>query len=458
MIALKVMPFDTGALAAVALQVPSLLLPREDVPLGTWAVVACDQYTSQPEYWQRVAEACAGKPSTLGLILPEVDLAAPDVGDRIGRINATMAAYLADGVLVEEAPGVMLVERTTHGARVRRGLVVAMDLERYDFRPGAASLIRATEGTILERLPPRMQIRRHALLELPHIMVLIDDPQRTVIEPLFAEVAQQGLPPRYDFELMEGGGHLRGHHLSLPEALDGLAARLARLGTLEQMQAKYGTREQGVFLYAVGDGNHSLATAKAIWEDVKAGRDAASVGAHPARHALVELVNVHDAGLVFEPIHRVLFGIDPNTFLATMDAYFRNKDPGYSRTTGGPELVKRTRQARSGETLITCVTAQGYALLAFRTPPHTLAVGTLQAFLDAYLEERSGVSIDYVHGEAVVRTLGASPGHAGFFLPPLVKQDLFRTVMCEGALPRKAFSMGDAEEKRFYMEARKIRP
>lgn len=442
------------ALAHVGLGLPSLLLPRAGVSLENWAVVACDQYTSQPEYWQRVEERVAGAPSTLNVTLPEVYLDKPDTGARITKINATMTAYLNEGVLAEEAPGFMLVERRTRPTRTRRGLVVALDLERYDYRPGATSLIRATEGTIVERLPPRMEIRRHAAIELPHIMVLIDDPHKTVIEPLFETAGK----PRYDFELMEGGGHLRGFAINDANAINGIAERLAKLGTLDQMEAKYGTRERGVFLYAMGDGNHSLATAKGIWEETKAGRPAAALEEHPARYALVELVNVHDAGLEFEPIHRVMFGVDPTAFLTMMDTHFLALDPAYRRTFGGPEVVQRCLKAARGETLIGYVDANGYSLLEFKRPPHTLAVGTLQPFLDGYLQAHPQVAIDYVHGEGVVEDLGRKPGHVGFFLPPIPKHDLFKTVVIDGVLPRKAFSMGDAEEKRFYVEARKIVP
>jgi hypothetical protein len=445
---------DAKLLASVGLTAPTLLLPKPGVSPGKWAVVACDQYTSQPEYWHRVEAAVEGHPSTLNVTLPEVYLDKPDTSARIAKINQTMTQYLAQGVLAEEKPGFMAVERRTRPTRTRRGLVVALDLERYDYAAGSMPLIRATEGTIVDRLPPRMEIRRHADIELPHIMVLIDDPTKTVIEPLFESPGQ----PRYDFELMEGGGHLRGFPINDADAIEGIAHRLAALGTLDQMQAKYGTRERGVFLYAMGDGNHSLATAKGIWEEIKAGRNASDLGDHPARFALVELVNVHDSGLEFEPIHRVMFGIDTPSFAAEMDAYFKAADPTYKRSRGGHEVVQRCLKAARGETLVAYVDAEGFSLLEFQKPPHTLAVGTLQAFLDAYLAKHKTAAIDYVHGEAVVEQLGTKANHAGFFLPPIPKHDLFKTVVVDGVLPRKAFSMGDAEEKRFYMEARKIIP
>lgn len=448
------MPPDSGILGRVGLHLPRLLLPTPDVSLPHWAVVACDQYTSQPEYWRRVEQQVRGHVSTLNLILPEAYLEQPDTRQRVHKINETMNAYLAEGVLREEKPGFMLVERTTAPDRIRHGLVVALDLENYDYGADSVSLVRATEGTIVERLPPRMEIRRHAALELPHIMVLIDDPGKTVIEPLLPDWDQ----PRYDFELMEGGGCLRGHLIADDDTITAIARRLTELATLQQMQAKYGTTTRGVFLYAMGDGNHSLATAKAIWEERKAGRDTCSLGDDPARYALVELVNVHDVGLRFEPIHRVLFRQDPATFLTALDHHFDRLNVGYSRTQGGPEVVQQCLHSSIRATTIAYCSAEGWGVLRFERPPHTLAVGTLQPFLDQHLATHPDTGIDYVHGADVVEKLGQKPGNIGFFLPAIPKHDLFKTVVRDGVLPRKAFSMGDAFEKRFYMEGRKIAP
>lgn len=442
---------DPALLARVALSVPRILLPRRGVDLARWAVVACDQYTSQLEYWQDVDRLVGASPSTLRLTLPEVYLGQADTAARVARINATMASYLSEGILEPQAPGFMLVERTAQPSGTRRGLVVALDLEHYDFRAGSQPLIRATEGTILDRLPPRIEIRRHAPIELPHIMVLIDDPAGTVIDPL----AASNLPVSYETDLMKGGGHIRGRAVRDATTIEGLARALEALATPQMMQQKYGTSDRGVFLYAMGDGNHSLATAKSIWESLKADRGLDQVKDHPARHALVELVNVHDNGLHFEAIHRVIFDVDPQALLAAMDAHFGAADVGYRRkpaSAGAPDQI-----LGAGPHRFAYVCGGEWGIVELERPPHTLPVGTLQAFLDTALPKLGG-SIDYIHGDDVVRDLGNRPRHVGFFVPPMPKNDLFKTVLRDGPLPRKAFSMGEAHEKRYYLEARTIRP
>lgn len=436
-------------LARVGLQVPKILLPRPDTDLHRWAVVACDQYTSQLDYWRDVERLVGGHPSTLNLILPEVYLGGDDTPVRVRRINDAMDAYLNDGVLVEQPPSFVLLRRRTHEGRTRRGLVVALDLDLYDFRVGSMSLIRATEGTILERLPPRMEIRRHAPIELPHIMVLIDDPGMSVIEPLFEE----RLPAVYDFELMKNGGHLEGFRVEDSDTIRRLAEALAALATPAKMQDKYGTRDRGVFLYAMGDGNHSLATAKSIWGELRA---AGAPADHPARFALVELVNVHDPGLVFEPIHRVLFGVEAETMLDKITKTARGKGMTCARRVASGLIRQTLADAdASGAQVVPFVHAEGDGVLEFGAPVHTLAVGTLQTLLDEILGT-GHAGIDFIHGDDVVTELGRKPGNLGFYLPPIPKKDLFRTVVVDGVLPRKAFSMGEADEKRFYVEARRI--
>ena len=279
----------------IALHVPSLLLPRADIPLETWSVIACDQYTSQPEYWEEVRRLVGDDPSTLHLVFPEAYLEEACREQTIAGINQRMQVYLKSGVLAEQRPGFMLVEREVGRTAPRKGLVVALDLEQYDYRDGAQKLIRTTEGTDQSRLPPRIQVREQAPLETPHIMVLIDDPQQTVIEPLGAKDLKQA----YDFELMLGGGRLRGWHIDDGTLIDQIARRLARLACGESP-----------LIYALGDGNHSFATARAVWERLKAeAEDECQIMNHPARYALAELVNVHDEGLEFAPIHRVIFGV-----------------------------------------------------------------------------------------------------------------------------------------------------
>ncbi len=307
-------------LAKLAMQVPTILLPKPGSDLHRWAVIACDQYTSEPEYWQAVDRLVDNYPSTLRLIFPEVYLEDADGDARIADINASMDQYLADGVLAAQEQGFVLLDRQTSHAPSRKGLMVALDLEAYDYRPGTKTLIRATEGTIVDRLPPRIRVRKNAAVELPHIMVLIDDPERTVIEPLFAAQLEQV----YDFELMQNSGHLRGWKVTQKKLIEQVGGALARLADKERFQKRYEVADDQVMLYAMGDGNHSFATAKAIWEQLKAdAADPAEVMDHPARYALVELVNVHDPGLEFEAIHRVLFAVDADDLLSRAGDYYR---------------------------------------------------------------------------------------------------------------------------------------
>ncbi len=310
-------------LESIALGIPEVLLPREGVDPTKWAVIACDQYTSEPEYWAKTAAVVGDAPSTLNLIYPEVFLHEPeaDKAARIARIRETMARYLAQGLFRTEE-GIVYVERKT-GGHIRRGLVVALDLEAYDYRKGASTLIRATEGTILDRIPPRVRIRDGAPLETPHIMVLIDDPADTVIGPLAA--AKDRMPRLYDFELMLGSGRLAGYRIADPAVEAGIARSLSALADPRAFASRYGLPAgTPVLLYAMGDGNHSLATAKTIWETTKEkAADKTAVMASPLRYAMVELVNLHDPALVFEPIHRVVFDIAPGRDLAAeAKAYF----------------------------------------------------------------------------------------------------------------------------------------
>jgi len=431
----------------IGIQIPQIYLPRKGTNLTKWAVIACDQFTSEQEYWHKVETLVGDKPSTYNLILPEVYLEKPGEAAHIKFIQDKMRYYLQNNIL-EPHEGLIYVERSVDG-KTRRGIMLCLDLERYDFTKGSTSLIRATEGTIVERLPSRMKIRTGAVLEVPHILVLIDDPERTVIEPL--EKARGGLKKVYDFDLMLGSGHLTGYAVS--EALEAqVVASLRRLAKPEIFAAKYGiSQDKPVLLFAMGDGNHSFATAKAVWERMKpeVGLD------HPARYALIELENVHDEGLVFEPIHRVLFGLKKDIF-ASLKAYF-GADFSYTPVASGGEMVKAVDEANGPRQAIGLVGGgKEFGILEIANPSSNLPVGTLQAFLDPFIKEGGVDKIDYVHGEEIVCKLGAQPGNAGFYVPGMDKSDLFKTVILDGALPRKAFSMGEAREKRFYMEARKI--
>jgi hypothetical protein len=441
-------------LEKLALQVPTILLPNADVDLSRWAVIACDQYTSEPEYWQAVDRLVADHPSTLRLIYPEVYLEESDSDKRIADINACMHQYLADGVLTEQQQGFILLDRQTSHVPSRKGLVVALDLEAYDYRPGTKTLIRATEGTIVDRLPPRIRVRENAAVELPHIMVLIDDPEQTVIEPLFAADLEQV----YDVELMQESGHLRGWKVTQENLLAQVGSALGRLADKDRFQKRYGVDDEDVMLYAMGDGNHSFATAKAIWEQLKSkAADAAEVMDHPARYALVELVNVHDPGLEFEAIHRVLFDVDVEELLNQADGYYRQAGtPCRIEWYDDHDAAEVAAAGAGAAHAIPFAAAGRHGLLLIDTPALTLEVATLQNFLDEYLKNHPSARIDYIHGEEAVTRLGGQQGNIGFYLPSISKHDLFRTIVRDGALPRKTFSMGEADEKRFYLEARRI--
>lgn len=434
---------------SVGVQVADILLPKAGVDLHKWATIACDQFTSEPEYWQKVAAIVGDAPSTYYLTLPEVFLGTPEEHARLQSTNQAMRDYYARGIFDVYA-GMVYVERTSLG-RTRRGLMLALDLEKYDYSKGSQSLIRATEGTIIERLPPRIRIREGALLELPHILVLVDDPECTVIDPV-ADRAEK-LPLLYDFDLMLGSGHLKGLLVDDLALEQQVIAALERLASPEVFYPKYGVGpEKGVLLFAVGDGNHSLATAKAIWEKIKAeaGPD------HPARYALVEIENVHDEGLEFEPIHRLLFSPskDPHT---AMREYFGDRLE-FIPCADQREMVKKVMAQSGPEHLIGLVTPESSEIAIIHNPTSNLPVGTLQPFIDQWLKEGSAGKVDYVHGTDVLLKQAQAPGNCGFFLPCMDKSDLFKTVILDGALPRKTFSMGEAIEKRFYMEARKIVP
>lgn len=443
-----------GRLEKLGVSVPKLSLPAPGLDLEAWAVIACDQFTQDRGYWARAAERVGDRPSTLRMILPEVFL---DDGDRAGRIasiRATMEAYLSGGVLAPPERGLVYLERTTPQGLVRRGLVLALDLERYQWAPSARPLIRATEGTVVERIPPRMEIRRGAPLESPHIIVLVDDDGRNLVEGLGKRA--QTRPPRYRTNLMLGAGSLTGWVLGETGDFEYLATVLEGLATAAA--TRYGTdpgktagAEPGVepFLFAVGDGNHSLATAKAVWDEYKA-RHAGEPGLmeHPARWALVELENIYDEAIAFEPIHRVLFGVSVEETLRALSTL-----PGYS-VRPATNLEHLVEEALPGRTRYGLVTARGGYLV--ETSVTGLSTEPLQPILDAIVAAGPGRSIDYLHGAAETIRVGSAEGALGILLPPVGKADLFSTVARSGPLPRKSFSMGEALEKRFYLECRKL--
>ena len=414
-----------------------ILLPR-DCDMTRWSVVACDQYTSQPEYWQRVADFVGTNPSTLRLVLPESCLEGPNVETDIMEINNTMSQYLRQERFNTVSNALIYVERKLDDGSVRQGIVGMVDLEQYDYEPGSPALIRATEGTVLSRIPPRVAVRKNAPIELPHVMLLCDDREGSVMPPLAAQT--QEMEKLYDFELMERGGHITGWKLG-DKQLEQLSAALSRLADPAAFRAKYGVGEDvSVMLFAVGDGNHSLATAKECYERQKRITPAQQWDSLPSRYALVELCDLHDASLQFEAIHRVVFGVDPEALLSDLKKAF----PGAHEGKGEGHVIRYVTRCTKGEITIPNPTAQ-------------LAVGTLQGFLDSWLKEHKGAGVDYIHGEDVVEELAQRADAVGFLLDSMGKEELFPTVIHDGVLPRKTFSMGHAHDKRFYLEARKIR-
>jgi len=391
----------------IGIMIPDVLLPKKSLDLPKWAVVACDQYTSEPEYREKVAGIVQEDPSTLHIVYPEVYLEDTDKGERIQKIQKNMQRYLAQGIFENHEQCLILVDRKTTHAVSRKGLILALDLEKYDYTKGSQTLIRATEGTVVDRLPPRIQIRQGASIESPHIMVLIDDEAQTVIEPLFENLAKY--EEVYDFEMMMDGGHIKGYKVADQASIDQVVQALTKLAHPGTFGIKYGVgAEKGVLLFAMGDGNHSLATAKAIWEAKKKSLTPEEFHQHPSRFALVEIVNVHDAGLKFEPIHRVLFHISEN-FLEEMQKFFENIGSSIvlEYFQSKDEMQAKMHSSDASTHYITFVSPTGYGEIGIRNPKLNLEVGNLQAFLDAYLNTHPQSKIDYVHGADVTERLGS---------------------------------------------------
>ncbi len=409
-----------------------ILLPNCN--LEKWSVIACDQFTSQPEYWEEVWKKTCRHPSASKLIFPEAFLEKTDFNEQVSRINQNMEDYLSENLFRSYPDALIYTERTLHDGSIRHGIVGLLDLEQYDYRKGASALARATEGTVLERIPVRVKIRENAPLEMPHILVLIDDLGKNVIEPFANETGS--LEKLYDFPLMMDGGQVRGWLLG-KDQYQRIASALEKLASPEEFAARYGIPDVPVLLYAVGDGNHSLASAKECWEHIKMFLSPEEAECHPARYALVELCNLQDDSLKFEAIHRAVFVPDPDSMVEELEEYAASRNG--------------TEPAQS----VSVLTRKGERTVTIPHPERTLAVGSIQDFLDNYLNTCPG-KIDYIHGDDVLRQL-ADRGAVGIRLPAMEKTDLFKTVIQEGALPRKTFSMGDASDKRYYLECRKIK-
>jgi len=399
-----------------------------------WSVVACDQYTSEPEYWQEAESIIGESESTLRLTVPEIYLNDEDIDARIKRTNAAMADYMEKEIFTEYKNSYIFVERTLANGAKRLGIVGMVDLEDYDYSVGSESKIRATEGTVVERIPPRLKVREAALIELPHIMMLIDDETADIVESNAEKCSE--FKKVYDFDMMQASGHITGYVMS-DEAANEVDRKLAALDNLDAFNKKYGVNEESPLIFAMGDGNHSLATAKANYENLKKeiGEDAKN---SLARYALCELVNLHDKSLVFEAIHRVVFGASGEGFIKALEAK-------YDVCFNGGE----------GQTF-TFVYAGEEKKITVKNPDEYLTVATVQKVIDAYIKEVGG-EVDYIHGEDVVRKLSEDTKNFGIILETMDKKDLYKSVILDGALPRKTFSMGEACDKRFYTEARKIK-
>lgn len=442
----------------IGLKVPEIYLPKEWTDLKKRAVVACDQYTSQPKYREEVKNIAGQEPSTYNIIFPEIYLEEEWKEKRIQNIQSHMNTYINEWILENKWPCFVLIDRKTSHQASRKWLIVALDLEAYDYSKDSQTLIRATEGTIVDRLPPRIEIRKDAPLESPHIMVLIDDPQKTVIEPLFNNIANH--EKLYDTDLMMNGGHITWYKIADETSINTIASNLEKLADKEVFKNKYALNQDlGVLLFAMGDGNHSLATAKAIREEKKQWLSEEEKLDHPARFALVELVNIHDDWLVFEPIHRVIFHVDAEILINEMKTYIEQQwSQLILENYPTFEEMKKNKKTSDATTQYFCMMyANTYIVGGIQNPKLNLEVGNLQAFLDEYLKKNNEIKIDYIHGEDITEELGTQEWNIGFTLPIMNKSEFFKTVIVDWALPRKTFSMGEAEEKRYYFECRKIK-
>lgn len=435
------------------LHVPEILLPKEGTDLSKWAVIACDQFTSQKEYWEETENIVGEAPSTLHLILPEVYLGKTDEDEKVKEIHHSMESYVEDGILTTIGKGFVLVERGINKTYSRNGLVVAIDLETYEYKKGEHSLIRPTEMTVEERIPPRLRVRQEATLELPHIMLLIDDPEKSIIEPLMEK--KNTYQCIYDTELIQDGGHISGWLIPEGDDTDKIMQQIEALGDEHTFKEKYHLAESyPVLNLAVGDGNHSMATAKAAWENIKKNLSEEERKNHPARFCLCEIVNIHDASLEVEPIHRVLFRVDEKDLLEQARNYFEAMGSGF--TVKDVDAYRKPVATEDNHGFIIC-SAAGWKEIYVTHPKAGIAVASIQTFLDQYLAFHPESKIDYIHGMDVVEKLGMKEENIGIILPDVSKEDLFIGVIKDGVLPRKTFSMGEANEKRYYMECKKIR-
>ncbi len=412
--------------------VPGDILLPKNVDMSLWSVIACDQYTSAPEYWDAADNKVRDTPSTLRLILPEAYLETKDTAAETEKINRTMEKYLAENVFDTIENSYIYIERELTVNETRRGLLGLIDLEAYDYHADSVSPIHATEGTVESRLPPRVKIREGASLELPHIVVFIDDPQNRVLGTL-----GEG-EKLYDFDLMDGGGHITGTRVC-GDAAEKVQSELARLAEPDYLEKRYALNGKAPVIIAMGDGNHSLATARLCWEKIRESLTRDEMENHPARYGLAELVNIHDPSIAFEPIHRVLFETDPKSYFEEAKDYFK----GVSKQ---GSTAHKIILAYGGKTEEICVTG--------------LTIGSLiavsQQFCLEYVNAHGG-KLDYIHDDETALEMSRRENCAGLLLPSMDKNELFPSIMDSGVFPAKSFSIGPARDKRYYLECRKIK-
>lgn len=405
-------------MALKTIKAPHILLPKKGTDMSAWAVIACDQFTSQLDYWEDVEKIVGDKVSTLRMMFPEAYLGKVDEAAFIKKTNETIEKYLTQNVLVDQGECFILVDRSTPVVKRRLGLMIAIDLEDYTYEKGVKSLIRASEATIVERIPPRLKIRENAAVELPHILFLFDDKNRAIIEDLYAK--RDSFEKVYDFDLMKDGGHITGYKISDTKPI---------IAKFEELLKK----NNNGLLFIVGDGNHSLATAKAHWDKIKVNLDPKERENHPARYALVEALNIYDEGLIFEPIHRVVFNPESD-FVEGLVKVLKGENKSYIYST---EFGKR-------EIPIPKIGPECYK--------------TVQTYIDSYLKNHPKTSVDYIHDEdQTIEVAKTNPGSVALIMPALTKGDIFDYIAKDEVLPRKAFSMGHAVEKRYYLESKTIK-
>ena len=426
------------------ISVADILLPKKGIDMNKWAVIACDQFSSEREYWQNVSDYVGSEPSALNIIFPECYLEDDDKEQRIRDINSKMNEYLASGIFDTYKDCFVLVERKSADGKKRLGLMVALDLENYSYEKGSKTLIRATEGTIMDRIPPRKAIRKDAPMELPHIMVLINDKNRSIIEALHAKSNE--LEVLYDFNLMMNSGSVKAWLVNSEEDLkvvrDGFASMLDNLDKDNRL------------LFAMGDGNHSFATAKSTWEDIKASLSPEERERHPARYCLVELENIFDEGLLFEPIHRVFFDVDPNVF----DDALKVVDPNFSKSESkDKESALRAINANDGKVRFATWKNGVFNVYSLDRDRAVSAPKAIQIQIDDIVGKRKIGRIDYTHGTDSTIAIASKGNNFAVLMPDISKDDFFDAILRGGAFPRKTFSIGEASEKRFYIEARLIK-